>query len=191
MSTLGDEFKKIEYTNTMQALLHFHRTHYDILKIYFTLYLAAWGGYVVTQKTGLEEFSPYLLVFGFLAGIFFIVILIGNRHLINVTRRRLDFLRNKFLFNETSIWESYPVSYRKKDTSDQTAQEEVRMMSPTSSFTWTVMLLCAANAILFHQILSAHLFWLCGSYIVLATFGMLVLLFAGSFLWSCLVEERS
>lgn len=152
MTANSDEFVKIEFTESYNLLRLLHKLHYDIFKLFISIYLAAWGGSLLAYANELFALSNITLFIGLSCSILFSFVLISNRYHYVMQLTRLKFIQDHFIFaSNPSLWRLYPKSY-KYDLSRDVLLEGSVMMRLLSTFTLTIIIVNLAVAAIFYRI---------------------------------------
>jgi len=152
MEPIKDKFKVIELQQSYDLLKHYSNTHYGVLKTFISIYLAVWGGYILLLTNQKEYLVNYLLIIGMVALFLMNIIFAGIRYYFLVMLKRIEFLKDNFLFVNKDFWADYPKFYPALGADGQPTGEEHKIFRLRSTSILTMIIVCLGNAALFHQL---------------------------------------
>ena len=186
----NDEPVIAEFHEIYEMMRHYSNTQQSMFKTFLSVYLAVWGGYILISHYNLQELSDPMLLFGFLANLLFLAMLISNRTYMVVMLRKLDFLRHRFLLTEPQAWIGYPQFYP-KDEGKPLSSETARVWRVWSGFGFRVGLICFGNAVFFFLMEVPFSVPKIARFKYLLSFLVFVLLFLASYIFARYKEKTT
>lgn len=146
-----NEFVQCEFNQTYEMFRHYLSEQNSILRLFFTIYLGIWGGYILLEVNNIYHLLNLIIVIGFISGLLFVFLLVSNRFYVVVTIKRLEFLRLHFLYT-SNIWNKYPQFYPSDSRYEGKTIEKVQMIRSKSTVAIMLFLVFIANAILIYHL---------------------------------------
>ncbi|MCP4569422.1 MAG: hypothetical protein GY841_17745 [FCB group bacterium] len=141
-----NEFAKIEFEKNHDLAKHYSNKRQDFFRLYITITLALWGGYIYLLKSK-NNLADFVLIIGLISGFVFIALLISNRYYFAKTLERIEFLRGNFMYVNNPIWQKYPQYHAKTGE-----LEDIKIMRLNSSFGFTIIMMCFGNSALIYKL---------------------------------------
>jgi len=142
-----ESFALAEFNQIYEMLRNYINEQLSALRLFFTIYLAIWGGYILLLLNNLNSLVNFILIIGFLAGLLFLVYMSAIRFYFFISIRRLEFIRDKFLYKDHK-WDDYPQFYPEKERYKNAKVENSKLFRLKSAFVIMILIISIANSIL-------------------------------------------
>lgn len=186
-----DDFVLTEYTQLYELVRHYANVQHNFFQMFMTAFAAVCAGYFTLEtSTELRVLSDKLLILGFIANQCFLALLVSNRAYFQINFRKIEFLRQRFLYTNQQAWAGYPL-FNVSANNKQAHGDEYKSMRWHSAFFLRIIIVSVASSILFYLMRFPEASKIIADYKLLMTLVLFVLLLALSSLFTKWKEGKT